>query len=442
MKFSQEPAIRQEQKQKLCLNQEMLQSLEILQMPLYELHELISRQLDENPLLEVSSGDMEQDAAVLNGEFRDVTGGKGEFTEDIADPSLGLRFTDMLLEQISAMKLVPRAAALGKYLVGCLNERGYLDIDPQILADELGVPLFDIMQALYLVQSLQPAGVGARSLQECLILQLVETKSFNSHSVRTIREGLSYLAADDLRGLAGLLGTDLKTAAECARAVRALNPIPSRGYDTDDNNRAVVPDAVIRVERERLFVVINYDIIPCLELNRDYLDMLGSGDSGARIYLKKHLRSAQSLIRAVGERNSTLRLVIEKVACRQSRFFRDGSPLVPMTISEIAEEVNRSVSTISRAVQEKYIACPTGILPLKSLFAGNASGGRSAAVSGAFVKEKIRKFIESESKQSPLSDEDIQVLLHTMEIDISRRTVAKYRAELGFAPYTHRGEKP
>lgn len=331
------------------------------------------------------------------------------FSVEFTDPiSRSQSFTAMLLEQISVMKLGPQMAALSGYLVECLNNRGYLDIDPQEIALELKLPLFDVMQVLYLVQSLQPVGTGARSLQECLILQLSETKFFNSYTIKIIKEGLALLAANDLRGLSKLLQTDICSAARYSGVIRFLNPIPSQGYDTGENDRSVVPDVSVRREGNQFSIVMNDTVIPNLELNREYCDMLGkTKDLVTKRYLKEHLHPAQTLIHAVGERNATLIRVMEYVVRKQAQFFEDGKTLVPMTLSEVAEKVGLNVSTISRAVQEKFIICAAGIIRLRSLFTSSAVSSGNTVVSSTFVKEKIQKCLKAESKESPLSDQDI-----------------------------------
>ncbi len=461
-----------QQKQVLNLSAEMRQALEVLRMPLPKLQEYIDAEISENPLFDLDSlhpqaADSEfapvelptddgpepafldegEEAALLRAAGRENsiwsqpapgTGGEADI------PDKGQDFTGMLREQLALLPLAPPVRALAEYIIHCLNERGYLEFEPAELAEELGEPLFDVMQALYAVQSLHPAGVGARSLEECLILQLQESRDFNPHTIRLIKEGLPLLSRGDTEGIMALLGAARPEAEAACRAIRALNPIPSRGYDTGSDSRAVIPDAVVRREADGYHVAMNDWAIPTLVLNPAYTGALAQrADEDTKGYLAQKQSAARALIQAVSERKSTLMRIILCIVELQPDFFRTGEGLTPMTLADVADRLGLHTSTVSRAVQEKYILCAAGTVCLRDLFVRGLPVQASGRVSAAFIRDKIQRSIAAEDPARPLSDEDIRMALQEMQLDVARRTVAKYRAELGIpsAAQRRRGGK-
>ncbi|MCD7948075.1 MAG: RNA polymerase factor sigma-54 [Oscillospiraceae bacterium] len=444
-------------RQQLSLNARMMQSLEILQMPLQELNELVTQSLYDNPLLEI---DVQADTgkedfspvsledhnraepilpeerpenAPLEVQMREIWN-SGTGREGFDFGRLGERevsFTEMLDEQIGAMHLEPAFAALCHYLVACLNRRGYLDDDPAHIAQALSCPLFDVMQGLYLLQSLQPTGVGARSLQECLLLQLVESKHFNAHTIKLVQEGLALLADNQIEAVAKLLGLSREKALQVCNIVRALHPIPSQGYYTGEQDASIVPDALVRKEENGFTIVINNKTIPRLELSHEYCDMLSGAEPSLACYLQAKLTDAKQLMRAVDDREKTLYRIICQVVAMQSAFFENGTTLHPMSMASVAEALDLSVSTVSRAVSGKYIVCSAGTVELKSFFTTGVQNSQGTALSNNFIKLQIRKFVDSEDRKHPLSDEHLREALRVIHIDVSRRTVAKYREAMG-----------
>ncbi len=445
--------LRIEQKQQLILSAGMLQSLEILRMPLWELKELISQSISENPLLEFEEADPAGDLPAAaspppqedtaDDEAADVPSPVREFDsiwktaapeglDPLALQSREISFADLLLEQIGTQPVAGRIKPLCQYLVYCLNRRGYLAEDPRDIAEELGVPLFDVMQALYLLQSLSPAGVGAQNLQECLILQLAAGPHFNSHTIRLVKEGLPLLAQNNLPAITKLLGTDKKTAQATCDTIRGLNPIPSQGYYTGETAAPVIPDAVIEREGDVVHITMNDRVLPRLELNTHYCQLLEqTSDAPTKEYLQAHLQGANTLIHSVQSRGKTLVRILGEVVRRQPRYFLDGQVLEPMLMSEIAEALDLHTSTVSRAVQGKYISCAGGVVALKSLFSAGIRSQSGSALAPSTIKARIQKLIDAEAKSAPLSDEDIRSALQLSHIELSRRTVAKYREEMG-----------
>lgn len=452
-----------EQRQQLSLNAEVLQSLEVLRLPIQELSEMLSERICENPLLELdaapeaeaaqppppkeerqlgglddhSPDDAEPDMAV---DYRDIWAGPAateDFAADLGDEEQS--FTEMLCEQVGALKLEAGFASLCLFLVHSLDRRGYFRDEPEELAALLGVTAFEVTQALYLVQSLQPAGVGARSLEECLLLQLVESRHFNQYTIRLVKNGLPLIEKGDLKAIARLLETSCDKAAEAVRIIRGLNPIPSQGYYTGEARQAVIPDAVVEKEPGGFRVVYNQRALPQLQLNSEYCGMLEKGAGGeAKDYLQQRLGEARQLIRAVGERKRTIERIISQIIGLQPAYFTDGLSLQPMTMAQVADALSLNVSTISRAVGGKYIVCAAGTVELRSLFSAGIQNQQGEAVSSGLIKRKIKEYIDAEEPASPLSDESIRQALQLVNITVSRRTVAKYREAMGIAGSSRR----
>lgn len=457
MHLEQRPNLVQRQTQRLQLTAQMQQSLQVLQMPLEELRDLVQQQLQENPLLETVQPEPEEGAtpdpfdneALLapeedtahDYEDRFETGTVATKTDETFLFALHAANTyrtqeqsyrGLLQEQIMTMGLPARQQQLCLYLIDCLNERGYLDGELTELAQETGVSCFEMEQALFVLQSLEPAGTGARDLSECLLLQLVNSPAFGPQTVKLVKSGLPLLARGDMQGLARLLECTPAQASQAATQVRALNPVPTRGYYTGEDNTNVIPDAMVLRESGEFGVLMNRRAMPMLEINREYCRLLtSSGGATDKQYLKEKRQAAQTLIQSIESRHSTLQKIIWCVVQKQPAFFKGGGALAPMTLKDVAEALELHVSTVSRAVRDKYIVCAAGTVALKTLFSTGIPGAEGA-VSATVVRKMIQKCIRDENPQKPLSDENICKELSKMDIDVSRRTVAKYRQEMGY----------
>ena len=446
---------RQELRQHLALNADILQSLEVLRLPIQELKEYLVQKTYDNPLLEIDDFPAEEtgeapaelpeagrteaeapddpdEGVVVDAAQNDIwTAGAAGGDVYLAAGGSEESFTETLYGQLGALKLDEGFAALCRYLVACLDRRGYFTEPPEEIAQLLGCTPFDVMQALYLLQSLEPAGVAARSLEECLLLQLVQSSDFNRHTIRLVKDGMALLAAGDIKGIAALLETDEDPARDACRAVRALNPIPSQGYYTGEARQTVVPDASVEKTGGTFTVVYNQRSLPTLSVSREYSQMIPeTSDPEAKEYLRRNLGQARQLIKAVEKRESTLTRIITQLVRLQPRFFEDGQTLVPMTMEALAGELELNISTISRAVQGKYIVCTAGTVELKSLFSAPVGAGDNA-VSASLVRERVKKLVDAEDPAHPLTDQNICDALKSMNILVSRRVIVKYREAMG-----------
>ena len=442
--------------QKLVLTQNMRQSLDCLQLSAPELSEYVQEVALSNPLLDVQAptyyetqlpseaAPSEREAPAIREadawqSFSPSAGGDGQ-TDFNAYLVREKTFRDHLNEQIGQMKLVDdELLRLCRFLIDCLDERGYLDCPLEDLAREFDIPLFSLEQALFAVQMLDPPGVGARSLSECLTLQLAQSRSFDALTLTIARDGLALLSKRDYSGLAALLGVSVSEAKEAAAKILALNPIPSRSFAGSEQIAYVAPDAVFSMQQGQLVIELNDRILPRLSVNAEYSALSTSDDPEVQHYVKEKLSEAQALIKGVHTRCDTLLQLIRLIADEQHDYFCNGGELVPITMQQVAEKMGMSTSTVSRAAQNKYIQFQGRTIPLRSFF--TTAIRSDAAVSSHAVKQRIRSLIQAEDPAAPLSDEALRLALSALGVDVSRRVIAKYRAELNIPSSSQRKKR-
>lgn len=440
MKLEQGQALSQ----KLALSPAMRQSLDCLQLSAPELNEYVQEAALSNPLLDVQpptyyetelpseTPSPEREALELRGgdSWRSVPRSFEDTPDFTAFLTREATLRDHLYEQIGQMKLVDdELLRLCRYLIDCLDERGYLDCPLDELAQELGLPLFTLEQALFAVQLLDPPGVGARSLSECLTLQLAQRRALDPLALAIARDGLELLAAHDLEGLAAQLGADIGAVQQAADVILALEPIPARSFAGSEAVGYTAPDAVFSLAQGKLTVELNEHILPRISVNAEYEALLTADpDPAVRRYVKEKLADANGLIHGVHTRCDTLLHLITLIAEEQRDYF-NGGILRPITMQQLAEKMGVSVSTVSRAVQGKSIQFQGRVLPLRSFF--TASIRSDGAVSAQAVKQRLQSLILAEDPDAPLSDDALRLALSALGVELSRRAVAKYRASLG-----------
>lgn len=428
------------QEQRQILAQTLRQSLQCLQMPVVELTEYLQEQSLSNPLLEVDLPDLTAESTPIQITHNaDQCGQKNirqnseQMPDVYSDNFRPKSFAEHLTEQINCMPLADeKIKAMCCFLVGCLDSTGYLKCNLQEIAEKLGVSLHDVEQALYMLQMLEPYGVGARNAAECLLLQLVQSKDFNALNIRMVQEGLPLLAKRDYAGLSKLLNTSVKEIHAAEEIIKRLNPIPSQGYYTGETYyNYVVPEASIFCRDGALIIEMNDRCIPKVYLSEDYCAMLNdTAYSEVHEYLREKMTAAKSVITQVGNRQLTLRRLLLVMTQRQCDFFLRGGALQPMTMQQVAEELSLSTSTVSRAVKDKYIQFDNQLIPLRNFFTSSLQGNDGVIISADVARQQIRCLIGQEDTRAPLSDELLRVALAQAGIQISRRTVTKYRTEM------------
>lgn len=448
-----------EQRQKLALSPQLRQALTVLQLPLAGLAQMVHQELCENPLLEVREepdwpGEErvteEPDWLEFFGDCSDLGLVPGEPRgEPLFPDRLGTvagspagELADYLLFQLHVSGAPSHLQLVAEYLVGCLDPRGYLAFSTQEVASALGCHPRVVEEALGLVQSLDPPGVGARSLQECLLLQLhrlppgqVDGETL-ALAEALVQDHLEDLAEGRWDRLALRLGVEAGRVQAAAQVVRGLDPKPGLAFGGQQDVRYVQPDVVVERVGGEYVVLVNDWGVPRLGLSGYYRRLLTEGlaDERTRQFLQERLRRAVWFLRSIEQRRHTLHRVAEAIFRFQRGFLDRGWPgLRPLTLRQVAEAASCHESTVSRAVAGKYAQTPRGMFPLRFFFPGALEGRAGEAVATASVKRLLQETVAGEDPSAPYSDELLAQMLRERGVDISRRTVAKYRAELGIA---------
>ena len=439
------------QKQTQTLSPQMMQSMEILQMGSQELLEYIEEAVQENPVLEPEENyDKQDEFSVLRRklEWLESTDPQNRYyhqqdTEEEDSPLKNYGTVEdedenlyyYVLSQLRVLELEPQVMDAGVFLVESLNQNGWLDEPLEDLAADCGCSLAVMEQALAAVQSLEPAGIGARTLSECLKLQLVRRTPVDLLAVRIVENYLDALS----KSRYGLIARELKVTAEEVRAscdrIRALNPRPGTGFAARENLTYINPDIIVVSFPDHFELLSNDYYFPTLHISGYYTRLMKESDDGqVRDYLTDKMRQAKWMVKAIEQRRSTLMACAECILELQEAFFHKGpGHLVPLSLADVAGRIGVHESTVSRAVKDKYIQCSMGVYPLSYFFSrglgASASAGEEAASPDA-AKALLKKFIAGEDKKKPLSDQKLCELMAAQGCPLSRRTVAKYRDEL------------
>lgn len=444
------------QEQKLVMTQQMQQSIKLLQMSTCDLREYIEKEYAENPVLEASFHDMEmpekkeQDRIDYKEliKYLEFDNYGSQSYSDYSGEEKASPFTfiskeeslkDFLSNQLMDLNLTDRERVLTEYMIESLNEKGYLDITVEEIAEELYEEIDEVEVALYIVQALEPIGIGARNLTECLEIQLRKKRQLNDITEAMINNHLEDIADNKYQIIAKKLKITVQEAQEYGDIIKGLEPKPARGFYTGDEVKFVIPDAEIRKIDGEYFIIMNNKVIPTLSINPVYNEVLNENDKNAKDYVKEKMNKAMFLIKSIEQRKSTLYKVLEKTLEFQKGFFEHGKKaLKPMTLKQVAEAIDMHESTVSRAIREKYILTSFGTIKIKDLFASglqqvasHTSNGDEEDVAVSNIKTMIEEIISKEDKKKPLSDQIIANMICEKDIKISRRTVAKYREEIG-----------
>ena len=342
---------------------------------------------------------------------------------------------DFLREQLMTRHLSKPLAHTLEILIDCLDDHGFYTGTTEELARLAGTDGSVAQQALSILRSLEPAGIGARDVTECLLLQL-QRQSSTELAQRLLQTCGFQLAAGSVHKIARQLGVSAADVDGALQQIRCLSPYPANGFSSGDAVIYVRPDLYIRKQGSQLVITGNETAAPSLQINGQYLRMLEQeSDPEVQQYLRKKLSQLQQVIRDMGNRQSTI-LRCGQVILERQRDFLLGGELQKMTLRDVAEELSVHESTVSRTVRDKYIECPRGLLPMSSFF--SRSAGQNPTMGRETIKSAIEQLIAAEDSAHPSSDERLVSLLAAQHITISRRAVAKYRSELGILPASAR----
>ena len=468
------PRLDLRQSQSLVMTPQLQQAIRLLALSNLELEAFIGEALEANPLLEmgeVSRDDAAPEAMEAMPAEPAADGGEGESALDIAaetidrdrdtgdadwsagqsggsgeeGPSIderggdGPTLAEHLHAQVGAAAGDAREEFIARALIDQLDEAGYLTVSLPEVAGALEVPLAEVERALKVVHALDPTGVGARSLAECLALQAREADRYDPCMARLI-DNLELVARGDVARLKRLCEVDDEDFADMLAELRAYDPRPGRKFG-GGGEAAVVPDILLRPAGAGWDIALNEATLPRLIVNRTYyLELRDGGGKAAEAWLKEQLAEANWLLKALDQRARTILRVAAEIVKRQDGFFRRGvSELKPLTLRAVAEAIELHESTISRVTSNKYLACPRGMFELKYFFtSGVATSDGEGSASAEAVKEAIRKLIEAEDAKAILSDDTLVDLLKDKGFDLARRTVAKYREAMGIGSSVQR----
>lgn len=456
-----------EQTQKLIMTPELRQAIAILQLSALELTTYVDQQLLENPLLEVMEESQEQQGERSNSEEQEKKETEETNTETswemdweeyfqnqeervsreydpgesenkrlevfVAEaPSL----QEYLLEQLRVQPLSV-SLELAEYIVGNIDDKGYLTLSIEEIAKERNVRLEMAEKALQVVQGLDPLGVGARSLEECLKLQFPLLPECPPEMEELLKH-LDDLAAGKIQKIASNLKITPGRVQELVDMLRKLDPKPGQRFSNSNENRYIIPDVLIEEYEGQFIILVNDVTVPRLGINQTYRQALSQNtESETRKFVEQKLNAAAWLIRSIEQRRLTLYKVANAIVNRQEEFLRRGIRfLKPLTLKDIADEIGVHESTVSRATANKYVQTPRGIFEFKFFFASGLGTEQGTTAEG--VKQALKELIASENSNTPYSDQKLSEILKARGMEISRRTVAKYRDELGIPSTTLR----
>jgi RNA polymerase sigma-54 factor len=338
-----------------------------------------------------------------------------------------------LMQQAELIDTSPDVIGAMRYLVGCLDDRGFLTQTPADIALQTQLPLPAVQEASKLLKTFDPPGIGAQGLSECLLLQLSAKGRGDSLAARILRDHFELLTRRRIPEIARKLGAGMDDVQEAIEVVGSLDPAPGRRF-ADDSNRVVVPDVTVEKDGDEWKIVLNSDYIPRLRISSTYREMIARGtlSKPERDYLRERMRSGKFLINSIEQRQQTIERITREIIKVQVEFFEHGvSKLRPLTMTQIADVVGVHETTVSRAIANKFIRTPHGVFEFKFFFTPGYQAQSGDSVSNTSVKDMINNLIAGEDRSQPLSDQEIVAKLQARGIKIARRTVAKYRDELG-----------
>jgi RNA polymerase sigma-54 factor len=445
--------------QTVSLTPQLQQSIKLLQLSSTELEQELAKAAEENPLLEFEPNP-ELESNVVQANDR-IEVNQSSWTNHRASQDDGEDWSEQyervahkqtlleyLEEQICLLNLQPNEQALITYLAGCLDERGYLPDDLDTIHADLASqitgtdPYKQLQHALITLQSLDPPGIGARDLSECLLLQInriIEDPKTNSESWMLAKEiarsHLSKVASRDWQKIKQASGQSQSAILTAVNLIRTLQHNPGSQFERE-SDQWILPDVVVKHKDNRWIVESNSNARPRLSLNNEYAKILKeNGQKKIDGALKQKILEASWLVKNILQREETILKVAKAIVTRQQQFFSMGAiGMRPLVLREIADELEMHESTISRVTTQKYLACPLGIFEFKYFFSSQLSSEKGSGISSTAIQALIKKMVDAEPANKPISDTQIAQLLSEQGYNVARRTVAKYRDLLRIPP--------
>lgn len=471
-----EQKLNLEQTQKIIITQELRQAIALLTMPVLELQHFIEEQLQENPVLEQDE-DIQADSAAEDDTFEEsdqtvetvqdmLTNGTPEtessyewerIAEEWQDDNtyrlhssvvreeVAFRYEPVVMDctnlyeylqfQLNVLELTERQQRICEFIIANMGRDGYLLALPEELAESLHVPLGEFYESLYLIHSLDPPGIGCINLKQCLFLQLDPSAPEYGVLTDIIYNYLDMVASNRLPLLAKKLKMGVEEVQCLVDRIRTLNPRPGLAIESDCVTEYIYPDVMIERIEGSFMVVVNDYTVPRIGINNYYMRLIRDDkcmSDEVKNFIKQKLDSAAWIIKGIEQRRSTIYRIAEAIIDLQHDFFEHGpNYLVPLNLSTVAQEVGVHESTVSRAISNKYVQTPFGLYPWKYFFVNGVGGENGSKAAVTNVKTVLKELVDGEDPSQPLNDQAIVELLKERGISVFRRTVAKYRKDLG-----------
>lgn len=473
--------------QSLVLAPQLQQSLALLQAPTLELKALVEQELQQNPVLEEvaaaepelqESGEREPEIqadpaeppadlagdSTANGpvddfqaEFERLVQLDQEWRDHFAQTNLPMRqsaeeeekrqfmfdslvaatsLSEKLLEQVRDSGLAGEQRSLAELIIGNIDDYGYLKASIEEISTATTIPAEKILEALKIIQTFDPPGVGSRDLRECLMLQLEREREEESLEYQIVRDFMEALGKRRIPEIARGTGRTVEEVQEALARIARLEPRPGRAF-LPDNDQYVLPEVFVQRSGDDFVVTTNNEHVPHLRISNVYKDLMSQGENSAEVknYIREKIRAGKFLIKSLHQRQATIANIAREIVKRQREFMDKGvAHLKPLTMVQVAEVVGVHETTVSRAVSGKYMETPQGVFEMKYFFTAGLQTDSGAGVSNTSVKDMIADIFKAEDASTPLSDQEVVKMLKEKGIVIARRTVAKYRTELNILP--------
>ena len=451
------PTLQLKLSQQLTLTPQLQQAIRLLQLSTLEMNQEVERFLLENPLLEREESHDEETAIPEAVPEKETAAADADWLEsdspsyssesssddEVQDfhPAQSPSLREHLNWQLGMTQLTERDKKIVSLLIDALDDNGYLsqELDDlaEMLPEELEIDMEELGIALQHLQHMDPTGVGARSLSECLALQLKALPEDTPHrleAIEVVNHHLTSLAAHDFAKLKRVLDCDDEALRSVTQLIRQLNPRPGSDYSSQVA-RYIIPDVIVEKSKGEWMVSLNPDAIPRLKVNKLYADIPSRGQDSSQQQIGQQLQEAKWLIKNVQQRFETIHKVSQAIVAKQHNFLEHGEVAMrPLVLREIADETGLHESTISRVTTQKFMLTPRGIFELKYFFGSHVSTEAGGACSSTAIRALIRQLVGAEDTKNPLSDSQISELLGKQGIVVARRTIAKYRESLKIPP--------
>lgn len=470
---NQSLSLAQTQQMQMVLAPQLRQSLEMLQMPMMELQTMVREELEKNPTLEDTPTEQEQveieakageeapadetdqldfdkqyeALARLDDEWKNYmyqNGSSYSYNPEAAEKRQFLldslpqkeSLQEHLVNQLNLSGLSENDAQIGELIIGSINDDGYLTSSIEEIAGSASFEVEHVKDILHIVQEFHPTGVGAKDLQECLLIQLERDGQADSLAAAIVRDHLNQLGAKKYPDIARSLKVPVEDIQKAANEIARLDPKPGRIYSSEVATY-VLPEVVVQKDNGEYLIILNDDQLPHLRINSYYRELMSSAATKSEVksYIRERIRSGAFLIKSIHQRQKTIHKIATEIVESQMEFLEHGvSSLKPLTMAEVADKVGVHETTVSRAVNGKYMKTPTGLFEMKYFFTPGIRTADGSQVSNMTVKDMLSTLVAAEDPSKPLSDQELVEALKSKGIDIARRTVAKYRLALRLPP--------